>query len=145
MDPGAKYYQKDCINRQCPNCGVRNLDQSVIAGLLDNYGDDSIDWFQWETQHVSMSKTDSVGVIKKQMNKSGTVKNLVADLKIDLKTLGSHLHNASWQFAQFTNLKEKLPQEYIVMVLDFAENNTSTKMRYSRRIGIIVRLQFIPL
>ena len=50
VDPGIKYYHKDCVDRQCQNCGVENVGQSV-ADLLVACGDDNIEWLHWDTQH----------------------------------------------------------------------------------------------
>ena len=64
----------------------------------------------------------STNARKQQVKKTCSVKDLVAALKADLESLGSHLHNASWQFAQFKCLKENLPGNNILMVLEFAKN-----------------------
>ena len=47
---------------------------------------------------------------------------LLDQLKIDTAKLAMHLSNASWQYQQFKEVKNNLPADCLLMVMDFAEN-----------------------
>ncbi len=51
-----------------------------------------------------------------------TMNDLISHLKSDLNTFSIHLANAQWQSRQFDSLKTNMPQDWILYVMDFAEN-----------------------
>lgn len=55
-------------------------------------------------------------------SKSTSVKDLFRRLTEDMKGFSMHIFLANWQYRQFSNLKEKIPENVIECVMDFAEN-----------------------
>ncbi|KAJ8023612.1 hypothetical protein HOLleu_36101 [Holothuria leucospilota] len=53
---------------------------------------------------------------------SGTVKHLVQALTENLVPFSKHLFNAKWLGLQFRNLTNNIPDDWVVLCLDFGEN-----------------------
>ena len=112
------YHNLDCIMRKCDLCGPSKL--SIIYNDLKSKGNESVTWNEWETQTTN---TNGSVVSKKVLNKKeSTVRELVDKLLLDMVTFPKHLFTATYQSAQFQQLKENIPEGWIVSVEDFAEN-----------------------
>ena len=51
-----------------------------------------------------------------------TITEVILNLAQEVETLAEHLFVASWQQKQFTNLQHNIPQSWVVLNMDFAEN-----------------------
>jgi hypothetical protein len=84
-----------------------------------------IKWDQYESDKVT--KKDGNTVTRKVLKtKMGLIGDLVTELVKQAESIPLHLFRASWQGDQFRNLTKNLPDGWIVMVLDFAENYACT-------------------
>lgn len=61
---------------------------------------------------------------KRQMliQKQGSVFDLLKELTNKLKPFASHIFTALWQRKQYKNLISNVPKDYVVLLMDFAEN-----------------------
>ncbi|KAJ8047473.1 hypothetical protein HOLleu_06479 [Holothuria leucospilota] len=107
--------RKDCIDRNCGNCGPQ-LMRHNFAVLLGSHGDDEIVWKSWEMETTPKGKRMTL----KQT--SGSIKCLIDVLSTKLEPFAKHLANAKWQAQQFDSLRKQVPKEWVLMCMDFAEN-----------------------
>ena len=118
----GQYCKKDCIYRSCDVCGTA-LMMHHLGSVLEAKGNEKVEYLTWtksskpadDDQGSSKSRYGTVRVLS-------TVKQLVEDVCKDLETLSQHLFHAQWQSNQFASLRESVPKNYVVMVLDFAQN-----------------------
>lgn len=52
----------------------------------------------------------------------GTIYEMLQEIQDEADSLAKHLFVANWQQDQFTQLGRSLPQNLVMLVLDFAEN-----------------------
>lgn len=52
------------------------------------------------------------------------VRQIVGEIKTDLRPFSNHLFNASWQVKEFDHLKKNIPENWMIICQDFAENYT---------------------
>ncbi len=116
---GRKYYRRSCIERKCESCGVQNL-RSHVAKLTDVHGTKSMTYKKWERTTCQ----EGGKVISKQViqTKTTSLAECIDEMIEESTRLSAHLHNASWQSHQFSDLTKDVPDGSAVMVLDFAEN-----------------------
>lgn len=115
----SKYHNLKCINRACSDCGVSLLKEKFKA-VLDSYGKQEVSWQKWESKafnHDGRQKTKKV-----QSTKCGTFKTMFDELLGETDFLAKHLFTANWQNDQFSLIREKLPNTWSLLVMDFAEN-----------------------
>ncbi|CAC5404055.1 unnamed protein product [Mytilus coruscus] len=108
-----------CIQRKCQTCGVKQLENHFHElGVIANT-DETVNWYQWETKKITEPKVSTRKVLA---SKSTYVKDLLQNLTEDMTEFSMHLFLANWQYRQFSNLKEKIPKNVMVCIMDFAEN-----------------------
>ena len=56
------------------------------------------------------------------MNKTGTIKELIKELKKEAEPFSAHLFNKDWENGQLSHLREHLPENTVLCILDFSEN-----------------------
>ena len=110
-------YLKACLDRKCCFCGTGKL-QHHFQPLLEDPDQCSkpVSWFQWENV-----KTGTLTCLRK-VKKESTFEGLVETLRKDLDTFSYHLFNARWQWQQYKEVSANVPQNTVVLCLDFAEN-----------------------
>ena len=124
-DEGKEYHAKSCINRDCQNCGVKQ-----ISGVLElGESQDDVKWTVWENHTFtnkpkpSNEKQKEVKVIRKVLTDNTTsVSQLVEALEEEVKPFALHLFQAKWQQQQISDLKKNLPPKWMLSMEDFAEN-----------------------
>ena len=79
-----------------------------------------VTWQKWETQaYIHDGKQNSQKVLA---TKTGTFRSMFQVLLVETALLTKHLITASWQQGQFTMIRGKLPDNWSIFVLDFADN-----------------------
>ena len=115
----TRYHRPECIDRTCSDCGVSLLENS-FQECLEVCGDKAVTWQKWETQaYIHDGKRKSKKVLA---TKTGTFRSMFQELLVETAPLAKHLFTASWQQGQFTTIRGKLPDNWSLFVLDFAEN-----------------------
>ncbi|ESO97658.1 hypothetical protein LOTGIDRAFT_152749 [Lottia gigantea] len=114
QNPHAKL---ECIDRKCEICDVDLLDH-YLQPLLNVSGDKDVSWEYWGQATYGNEGKKRVALLRS----SGTVKQLVDQLKEELISLSTHLFIARWQQNVFYTITKNPPTNSIVMVMDFAEN-----------------------
>lgn len=119
---GARYHRAECVWGNCTEC-------KSYGATINQFYEEVIQlnpvaiWNHWERKSCDDGKIRRVIVTKQ-----GSVKELVAELVKDVEcpvqgvTFPEHVFVASWQYYQYNQLKDNLPQGWILMVMDFAQN-----------------------
>ena len=122
--PSRKYPRPECIQRTCEYCGVTQLEDYLCP--IEPYGDDVVQYLKWE--NVQMDKIQNnkpMRVTRKVLEvKKETVNVTISELTEESKTFSNHLFKARWQNDTLKQLRENIPVNSVVHVLDFAENFT---------------------
>ena len=118
---GWAYHRPECITRTCGKCGVHLIDVK-LAPLLDTSG--IVEWKRWEMVVTTCYTNKVAKQVKKRkpLMKSGTISDLVQQLKEESEPFAEHLFNKDWQNRQEKVLKEKLGPTEVLGIFDFAEN-----------------------
>lgn len=114
-------YKKECVARECLQCGVKCLDPH-FKDLLDQYGKSAISWYRWEMGNVTLGTQSARRMCK--VPKQGPIADLILELKREVTPFAKHLFNANWQWRQYNNITTNLPDTWVVFCMDFAENYT---------------------
>jgi hypothetical protein len=76
-----------------------------------------------ETKTIKVDKTQKKGIAKKVLTeKSIPVSELIDVLCKEMETFTQHLVNAKWQRDQLGNLKQSLPNGWVLTIEDYSEN-----------------------
>ena len=114
---GHEYHSASCIRRQCDICGITKLKDRLSVITNDNHEQ----WTKWD--NVKRASKDGNVVVKKELvTRTGTMKDVVAELLLEANSLAEHLFNSKWQYSQFLRVSETVPENTVVQVLDFAQN-----------------------
>ena len=111
----GKFAKLECVNRKCSCCGVGRVQVRLERELGDQL-DQQIKWSKWEM--VKMAKSSRM----EKVSISGTIRACVTELVKELDSLCRHKFNSEWQRDQLQELKEKLPDDWAMATMDFAEN-----------------------
>lgn len=116
-----KFHLKECLLGHCDNCKDY---KETLRNIIGNH-QNQLKWNRWERV------TGDSGVVKKQLvTKEGNLDVFLDEMCRDLRqpvmgtTYPYHLFTAKWQQQQYTKLKENLPRNTMLMVMDFARNKT---------------------
>ena len=93
------YYQKKCIERNCKKCGVNKVKEKLMP-LIEN-------------ANVKDS-TGNISKLKVLIDKSGTLEDCVGELLIEVSCLSMHMFSAQWQYNQFKEIKNNVPENWLV-------------------------------
>ena len=123
-DPQTENHkQYTCVTRECDLCGSGNIKRH-LQPLIDRTNEEHVTWTYW----TSVPYTSGHGENSKQStrktleSKTEPVTQLIDELMVDAHSLAKHLFVAEWQKECFNTLSKTIPQESIVMHLDFSEN-----------------------
>ncbi|XP_060789811.1 uncharacterized protein LOC132894247 isoform X2 [Neoarius graeffei] len=114
-----KYHDLKCINRTCSDCGIALLKEHFKT-VVDSYGEQVVSWQKWENK--SYSHDGKQNTKKVQSTNSGPFNTMFEELLAETDFLAKHVFTANWQHDQFNQIREKLPDNWSLFVLDFAEN-----------------------
>ena len=110
------HQQMKCIERNCSECGANKLEGHF--GSIAN-SSEMVNWYQWESKKVTEPKPSTKKILAL---KSTSLKTLLKEMIKDASDLSSHLFFANWKYKQFSSLKERMPNNTLLCVMDFAEN-----------------------
>ena len=116
---GSRFHQIECINRSCKKCGVEILKRKLNSSCQNKAV--PAKWQVWE--NVPSTSSEGKKVSKKvQVEKTGTLRELIEELCKEASTIARHLFEAKWQHTQLEQIREKLPNNWVILMMDFAEN-----------------------
>ena len=118
----GEHYQKSCLQRECRQCGVKKVDEKLKP--LNHVRNSVVNWGKWE--NVTKEKNGSSVSRKTLVNKTDKFSSLVQELKQEISPFARHLFVAQWQIKQYDMLKESVPPNSCLAVMDFGENYTCT-------------------
>lgn len=117
-----RFHSVDCLSGKCKKCS--DYTSTLKQFYLELDGKQNMTWNRWE------KFVDGNGFSKKiVVTKSGCKHDRINELVNEdiLKpsqgtTFLRHIHTANWQNMQFSNIKNNLPDGWILQVMDFAKN-----------------------
>ncbi|XP_070203232.1 uncharacterized protein, partial [Littorina saxatilis] len=120
------FHQSNCVERKCGSCGVTALSAHFQPVLVD-HGESPATWEIWSNVTEEYRQND--GTLRstkkwKPVAKERPFKDLVSELEDEMKTFSLHLFQARWQHYQFSQVKDNLPDNWLVLVSDFGQNFT---------------------
>ena len=98
--------QKRCLDRNCTSCGTNMLD-SNLQPLTTAYRDATFSWYRWQIESVRYGEKMVRRMVK--VKKSGTIHEIVDELKTELLPFANHLFNAFWQWMKYNEVCMNLP------------------------------------
>jgi hypothetical protein len=119
-----RFHKLECIQRTCIKC--KNQDKTlknVYKPLQDETN--SLQWNHWEKTVCIDGK-----IRKKLIIKKGTLCDILTEFARDImepvknKSFALHHFCAAWQTKQYLHLKENLPENSALLVVDFGRNRT---------------------
>ena len=115
----SQYNERKCINRQCDVCGVDKI-VAFFQPLAEQSTSDEITYTKWERVKKDINGKEVVCVMP--VKKTRTCTSIIIDLSQESQMLAQHLFVANWQQRQFTELRKDVPEGFMVLNMDFAEN-----------------------
>ena len=105
----------DCVHRKCDGCGVH-----IVHSLLKDSCNvtASVAYKIWRLIEVPRAKTKKYRLV----SATSSISELIDQFCSQLKTFSLHSFMARWQRTQFNNLRDNLPDDLALVVIDFAEN-----------------------
>ncbi|XP_035824226.1 uncharacterized protein LOC118477139 [Aplysia californica] len=103
--------ERMCIERQCPNCGVNSLIQSIKGNIEDLTVVRK--WSKWEKSEKAS---------KDLVFHESPLSEILSLLEKSVHEIAKHLKVAEWQRKQYQSLKFSLPRGHAMCTVDFAEN-----------------------
>ncbi|XP_041455380.1 uncharacterized protein LOC121408110 [Lytechinus variegatus] len=124
LPASQRFHKATCIRGECDKCSDLGKKLTELCHELLQ-SDDGMDvtWNHWERHTMTDGKSKRV-----LSTKHGTLGDLVGEFRNDVlsPTQGlnfvQHLHTARWQQRQFQRIKDNLPDNVALMVMDFARN-----------------------
>ena len=102
-----------------------------------------VNWDQWESKKITEPKPSTQKILAL---KSTSLKTLLKELIKDVNDLSLHLFFANWQHKQISSLKEIMPNNTLLCVMDFAENySLNTRMDEKVPTGAMTKLVYIQM
>ncbi|CAG2250372.1 unnamed protein product [Mytilus edulis] len=131
-----RFHQSKCIYGICEMCSSHEKHCNIVQHYRDLNTDQEqirkLSWNHWER------KMGSDGKIRKCLvQKEGNVHQCLEELQEDVEkptqgtSLVKHVFTADWQQFQFNTIKDNLPKDNILMVMDFGRNRV---VRYQDEI-----------
>ena len=118
-EEGAKYHKLTCIQRKCTSCSCDNI-VNFFQPLAEDNPTQCIGYSKWE-RVKKMYKGKEISQIMPVSYKH-SITNVVVELSQELEKLAEHLFVASWQQNQFLAIQQDVPESWVVLNMDFAEN-----------------------
>ena len=123
----SKFPKSNCIQRRCAKCGPKLLN-SYYKELLQKCEEDTVTFSQWNRRKVTVNKTINGKKTTKITSKllreeyESPLSGVIRKILQQTETMAGHIFRAEWQQDQFRSIKEKIPPETALLVIDFAEN-----------------------
>lgn len=113
---------RTCVDRECSSCGTDSI-QKMYTPLIESYKDDKkFKYYQWETVSEVVGKKKKRVTRWIQVQKKGTVSEIVLEVVKSLESFSAHLFRADFQHSIVSDLTTNLPMDHAVTVMDFSEN-----------------------
>ncbi|CAM4685940.1 unnamed protein product [Leuciscus chuanchicus] len=133
-DDARKLHKLPCIDRKCQECGVDAVEAYLQP--LDVAAEEEVSWQVWGNTTVR-------GNLRKALlPRSGQLKELIQEMKSELKILPNHLFQARWQQQKFWEIVKNPPKDSVVCIMDFAENYTCL-LQNEQDLDLVVERHFL--
>lgn len=116
----STFYKRECVERNCSSCGRDNMIYNISDLLKKKCS--KLEWSKWENQMLTIQgkkKTRKMLQLKKN-----SVDVFMIEFRNEINIFSAHLHNAAWQYEQFSMISKDVPDRWVVFCMDFAENYT---------------------
>ena len=117
-----RFQNEECVFGTCHKCGsygdtLRKMYEPVIQAK------GTWNWLHWERVEVMEGKPRRV-LKTKQGSMGEVLKELINDVERPVQGVSfiKHIFTARWQHRQYSSLKEHLPENWAMMVMDFGQN-----------------------
>ncbi|XP_052084922.1 uncharacterized protein LOC127722119 [Mytilus californianus] len=117
------FHKCQCINGECSICNNYNRKLQLFYNEIPE--NKVMKWSRWEKSTDSVTKKVKRIIVTKSGNKGTLLKEMVEEdimKPAQGTTFIKHLHNAQWQNKQFSTLKNTLPPNWTLQIMDFAKN-----------------------
>ena len=138
---------KDCFDRNCKNCGVRQLKSQIVPEELDQSdAAPKVIWERFDYQPItSNGKTFRILTLVKKTTSPGELYEYFLD---EMETFPAHQYRSFWQQEQFRSLCENMALDDCVVVHDFSENyrcidKEELQTSYFKRTEVTVHVSVI--
>ncbi|ESO85590.1 hypothetical protein LOTGIDRAFT_155079 [Lottia gigantea] len=114
-----RFADAQCVNGTCNKCSDY---ESTLTEYYNVDFSQNVTWTHWEKVHSNGKTKRDLVIIE------GNLQNLFDEFVQDIiqplqgESFICHLFTANWQFAQFKRLKQNLPQNCLLMIMDFTQN-----------------------
>ena len=123
ISDSQRFHKEECVFGTCDRCGnyggrIREMYQDIIRESNAAHT-----WLHWEKEEVRDGKVRRV-----LKTKQGSMEMLINEMAMDVEkpvqgvSFVKHLFTARWQHRQFASLKENLPANWGIMIMDFGQN-----------------------
>lgn len=121
--------RKSCAYRSFENCGVEKALQTFFEQAKSSQA--TLKWQHHETVRREIAKKDGSGLKiaykADDVDKAGSAAEFLDELSSDLDDFARHQFVCDWQRSRYGELKNKLPDNDAIMVLDYSENYSPTR------------------
>ena len=117
-----RFNNMECVEGKCKRCEDRAGQLHKLYNFDSNTKAEIVVWCTW--RRVMGPR----GMRRELQARSGTIGELLDELLSDLQepvkgvSFFQHLFTAKWQQREFLNIKQHLPDNWILQVMDFAKN-----------------------
>ncbi|XP_038055143.1 uncharacterized protein LOC119727354 [Patiria miniata] len=123
VSDSQRFQNEECVFGTCDKCGnlgdtIRKMYEPVIKEARGTWN-----WLHWERVEVIEGKPRRV-LKTKQGSMGDVLEELINDAERPVQGVSfvKHIVTARWQHRQYSNLKEHLPENWAMMVMDFGQN-----------------------
>lgn len=115
-------YKRDCIYRDCPQCGVIYFQDALCKMNTHVDWSKPAVWHQWEKV-----QSENSNIKKKSFDKiryTGPLSTLLTKYIKSLHKISVHMFDFRWQAFQFNECKKLLEKGDCLFIIDFAQNHS---------------------
>lgn len=110
-----------CLNRNCQECGAKNLKMKYKTVIERSDANTEITWYEWGPMLIS--KNGTTKRIVSCQPRTAPLKDFFTAYERELETLPQHLFRADWQQRALANCVEAVCSDTeALMVMDYAES-----------------------
>ena len=127
------WYAKECITRECDECGVEKFREFVESRITDEDLVEVVEWKCWES--VTFNHNDKKCKRKMLTSKSGTMDEIISQVCVELESFAEHLHIAKWQYKLFDFVSKNIPENAFILVILQKTIHAPIQTRFQELIG----------
>lgn len=115
------YLNPQCLHGSCEFCSGQQVERIIRETFQAVDGEEQVSWKRWESGGPGTSR-------RELKTKSGVMSELVDELIMDTikpaqnTNFVNHVGSAHWQHKQYRAIKDNLPLNTALMIMDFAKN-----------------------